>query len=214
MINIPQTCGSASAGSQIEWLARRGGLCNLKGICACQVEHPGPGGITPLHLAALQNDDGQAARLVAGYCGAEAWTASLTWDGLSPSDFSRRMGLHAIDQEIRMLAAAEPEMAAGSGDDSAEGRDLEMEAAEEGSEAAAGQFVLEMGADAANEAESEVQLLLGSNAPRVAAESCVLWPGPLAPIVPAGLASKWSNVALLGVAACLCTCVVLLRDWM
>lgn len=65
-----------------------------------QANPPGPKGITPLHLAALQPEGSIAALAILQHCPPEEWTHCLTDDGLSPSDFARKAGNHTFDQEM------------------------------------------------------------------------------------------------------------------
>ena len=69
-----------------------------------QVNPVGPKGITPLHLAALQN--GSAALTILEHCPLEEWTRSLTPDGFSPKDFARKAGNHNLVQRVSARIAA------------------------------------------------------------------------------------------------------------
>lgn len=75
-----------------------------------QANPVGPKGITPLHLAALQEGGATAALILLDHCPPEEWTHCLTLDGLSPSDFARKAGNHSLERDIsaRLAAATFP----------------------------------------------------------------------------------------------------------
>lgn len=66
-----------------------------------QANPPGPKGITPLHLAALQKQGSGLPCLITAHCGLEAWLDCLTDDGTSPSEFARLAGNQALDDDVR-----------------------------------------------------------------------------------------------------------------
>ncbi len=69
----------------------------------------GPGGITPLHLAALLPATLAPAvcQLLTRTCPphAAAWLGSWTAAGLTPADFASRIGALALDREMRLAAS-------------------------------------------------------------------------------------------------------------
>lgn len=75
-------------------------------VAHLQANPAGPKGITPLHLAALQEGGSRAAVALLGHCPLKEWTQTLTHDGLSPSDFAKKAGNHGIERDIMCWTAA------------------------------------------------------------------------------------------------------------
>ncbi len=90
---------------------RSGSLPLVKGIMAWgeqnqyqwPVDKGGPYGLTPLHLAAMLDDDGVIALRLMDTCGPQAFTSACSDDGVTPFHLAFQMGHFVVDRVLQLM---------------------------------------------------------------------------------------------------------------
>jgi len=112
LLSVCESCAPQDGLSLLHRAVRSGSPDLVRGVLTWAAQHSyswpiasgGPGGVTPLHLSALLDDDGVIALMLLDACEVlNAFTETRTGDGVSPFHLAFQMGHWGLDRVLAGL---------------------------------------------------------------------------------------------------------------